>query len=113
MAKIYIPSYENNNCAYIYNSDVIRVYSSTPQYNTTVTYIDYYIKSSYISNAGSTSFGNYSNLPTCISSSNITTDVWYRNDLPDILIIFFILLLICFYFPYRILSRMFGRWFKW
>lgn len=111
--KIYVPNYQNGNCAYIYSSDVIRVYDSQPRQNTTIAYKDYYIKSSYIYNEGSTTFSNYSILPTCINSSRITTDVYYRNDLASILIIFFIIILVCFYFPFRVLSRMFGRWLKW
>lgn len=113
MAKVYVPEFNQGNCAYIYNTDIIRVYDSTPRQNTTISYKDYYIKSSYISNTGSTTFSTYSTLPTCISSSNITTNVFYRNDFDKILVITFILLIICFYFPYRIISRMFGRWLKW
>ena len=107
-SKIYIPNYENGNCAYIYSSDIIRVYQTTPQHNQTINYTDYYIKSSYISNTGSTSFNNYSTLPSCISSSNITDNVFYRNDICDILVSFFIICIICFYFPYRIITRAFG-----
>lgn len=110
---IYVPEYNQGNCAYIYNSDIIRVYDSQPRNNTTIAYKDYYIKSSYIYNEGSTSFGSYSSLPTCINSNRITTNVMYRNDMPDILVMFFIILLVCFYFPYRIISRAFGRWLKW
>lgn len=113
MGKVYVPSYSANNCAYIYSSDIIRVYDSQPQNGRTVAYTDYYIKSSYISNTGSTTFNQYSTLPTCISSSNITTDYWYRIDFDKILIILFIILILCFYFPYRIISRLFGRWLKW
>lgn len=109
---IYVPDYSSNNCAYIVNSDIIRKYDSTPRLNSTISYNDYYIKSGYIYNRSYTSFGQYSTLPTCIDSSRITTNVFYRNDISDIMITFFILLLIMFYFPYRIMSRMFGRWFK-
>lgn len=110
---IYVPEYNQGNCAYIYNTDIIRVYDSQPRNNTTIAYKDYYIKSSYIYNEGSTTFSNYSTLPTCINSQRITTNVMYRNDMADILIMFFIIVLICFYFPYRIISRAFGRWLKW
>lgn len=108
--KVYVPVYDNNNCAYIYNSDIIRVYNSRPTYNSTITYKDYYIKSQYIYNEGSTTFGQYSNLPTCIANSRITTDIYYRNDLPDILIIFFALCVVCFVFPWKIFVRMFRRY---
>ena len=107
---IYVPEYSSGNCAYIYNSDIIRVYSSVPTNNSTVSYKDYYIKSSYIYNTGSTTFGNYSSLPVCISSDRITTDVYYRNDLPEILIIFMVLAFICLLCPWKILLRLFRRW---
>lgn len=110
---IYIPEYSNSNCAYIYSSDIIRVYDSQPRQNTTINYKDYYIKSSYIYNQGSSTFTQYSSLPVCINSNRITTNVFYRNDISQILTVLFVLLIICFYFPYRIISRMFGRWLKW
>lgn len=110
MASIYIPDYQNGNCAYIYNSDIIRVYDSVPTHNSVVNYKDYYIKSSYIYNEGATSFGNYSTLPVCISNDRITTDVYYRNDFMEILVIFFLLSWICFWIPWKILCRLFRRW---
>lgn len=110
---IYVPEYSIGNCAYIYSSDIIRVYDSQPRQNTTINYKDYYIKSSYIYNQGSSSFTQYSSLPVCINSNRITTNVFYRNDISQILTVLFVLLIICFYFPYRIISRMFGRWLKW
>lgn len=113
MSYVYIPEFSNGNCAYIYNSDIIRVYNSEPTHNSTIAYKDYYIKSSYIYNEGSTTFSNYSSLPVCINSNRITTNVMYRNDIDSILVCFIIILIICFYFPYRIISRLFGRWLKW
>lgn len=106
---IYVPEYTSGNCAYIYNSDVIRVYDSVPQHNTTVPYKDYYIKSSYIYNTGSTTFSTYTTLPTCIDSARITTDVYYRNDFDSILIIFVLLVIICFWVPWKIFIRLFRR----
>lgn len=108
--KVYVPSYNNSNCAYIRDSDVIRVYDTHPTQNSTIHYKDYYIKSQYIYNEGSTTFTQYSALPTCISSSRITTDVYYRNDLPYILIIFMILAFCCFVVPLKIFTRMFRRY---
>lgn len=107
---IYVPEYSTGNCAYIYSSDVIRVYDSVPNRNTTISYKDYYIKSSYIFNTGSTTFGNYSTLPTCIVDSNITTDFYYRNDMPQILLMFLIICIFAFYLPYKIFMAMFRRW---
>lgn len=57
-----------------------------------------------------------SNVQTCSngwSNFELTNNVYYRKDIDSILVIFIILLIICFYFPYRIIARLFGRWFKW
>lgn len=107
---IYVPNYVSTNCAYIYNSDIIRVYDTVPQSGRTIAYKDYYIKSSYIYNEGSTTFSNYSTLPSCIASSRITTDIYYRNDLPSILIIFFAFVIIGILLPLKIFMRMFRRY---
>lgn len=110
MALVYVPQYNNGNCAYIYSSDIIRVYESQPRQNTTINYIDYYIKSSYISNTGSTTFSQYSNLPTCISSSNITTDYWHRNDIADICIVAFCLIFMGYFFISKVIRTLFIDW---
>lgn len=107
---VYVPEYENSNCAYIYNSDIIRVYESIPQNGRTIVYKDYYIKSNYIYNTGSTTFSQYSSLPVCISNDRITTDVYYRNDIDSILIIFMIFAFCCFWIPWKLLTVMFRRW---
>lgn len=112
MAKVYVPSFTNNSCAHIQSSDIIRVYDSVPTNNSTIHFTDYYIKSSYISNDGYQTFNQYSTIPSCISTSNLTSDFYYRNDFANILIIFFIIVLVCFYFPFKIFGRMFGRWLK-
>lgn len=106
---IYVPEYSSGNCAYIYNTDIIRVYASQPRQNATINYKDYYIKSSYIYNTGSTTFSQYSTLPTCISDDRITTDVYYRNDLPSILIIFWSFTL-CLWAMWRLYLRIFRRY---
>lgn len=107
---IYIPEYQDTNCVVIQNSDVIRVYDTVPVQNSTVNYKDYFIKSSYIYNDGSQTFGQYSTIPVCISSDRITTDIYYRNDLPQILIIFAIMSIVMFYIPIKIFLRIFRRY---
>lgn len=107
---VYVPTYQNGNCVYIYSSDIIRVYDSVPQNNRTISYKDYYIKSDYIYNTGSTSFNQYSTLPTCIASERITTDFYYRNDLPSILFIFLVFAFVCFWIPWKLITIMFRRW---
>ena len=109
---VYVPS-DDCACVSITNGNYLRCYSSQPRQNSTINYTDYYFNSHYMEVNGSQTFSNYSTLPTCINSSNLTNNVMYRNDLDSILLCFFIILLICFYFPYRMISRLFGRWLKW
>lgn len=109
---IYLPN-TNYSCYYLQSEGTIRAYHSMPRVNSQIDYTDYYINSHYLKRNGTQTFGNNSSsLPICMTDT-FTTDVYYRNDLDQILTITIILLLICFYFPYRIISRMFGRWFKW
>lgn len=51
-------------------------------------------------------------LPSTCVNIEMTQNVFYRNDIVDILICFFIISLVCFYFPFKIVSRAFGRWLK-
>ena len=110
MSKVYVPEYNSGNCAYIYNTDIIRVYESQPRQNTTINYKDYYIKSSYIYNEGSTTFSQYSSLPTCISSDRITTDYVYRNDFASIIIIAFALIFMGYFFVSKVVRTLFVDW---
>lgn len=110
--KVYVPEYTTGNCAYIYSSDIIRVYDSQPRQNTTIGYKDYYIKSSYISNTGSTTFSNYSTLPVCINSSDITTEVYYRNDFPLIMLTSLAIICFCYFLVSKIVRTVFLGW-RW
>lgn len=108
MAKYYVP---NLGACYVVNNNYFRVYDSQPRNNSSSTYTDYYYNSHYVSTRGSQTWGATSTLPSC-SSDTFTTNVFYRFDIDGILITTFIILLIGFYFPYKIISRMFGRWLK-
>lgn len=110
---IYVPENSSFSACYVVNSaDTIRAYSSVPTQNSTINYRDYYFNGAYLYKDGVQSFSQYSTLPICISSSEISHNVFYRNDIDRILITFIILLIICFYFPYKIIARALGRWFK-
>lgn len=109
---VYVPS-DSCACVSISNGNYMRCYASTPRQNSTVNYTDFYFNSHYIGVEGTQTFSQYSTLPTCLASSEVTNNVFYRHDIDSILITFLIILLICFYFPYRIISRAFGRWLKW
>lgn len=110
---IYVPSDSTFKlCPHVNSSSSIRVYDRQPQIGSYANYRDYYFYSSYLYNQGQQTWGNYSTLPNCIQDSQITHNVFYRNDIDKILIIFLIILIICFYFPYKIIARALGRWFK-
>lgn len=106
---IYVPDLENYECYVVQSEGVLRGYEETPQNNTTVDYRDFYINSNYIYKDGSQQFSSYTNLPTCLSASSITNEVYYRNDFDSILIIFLIMSIFCFYIPIKIFSRLFKR----
>lgn len=109
MALYYIP---NLGACRVINSSYIRVYDTLPRNNSSSSYTDYYFNSHYVGLRGSQSWGANSTLPTCNTIDNFTTNVFYRFDIDSVLITFLIILLICFWFPYKILARMFGRWLK-
>ena len=112
MDYVYVPTYESNNCAYIYSSDVVRVYDSQPRQNATINYKDYYIKSGYMYNNGSTTFSQYSTLPVCINSNRIKTDFVYRNDFPQIMLTSTIILAIGYFLISKIVRTTFLGW-RW
>lgn len=109
MSKVYLPTYTSNNCIVIYDKDTIRVYDSLPQYQQVANYKDYYINSHYLVKEDSEVIES---VPSCELQDNFTTNVFYRNDLMDIMVVFIILVIICFYFPYRVISRCLGKWAK-
>lgn len=107
--KIFVPTYNNNNCAVIQNNNTLRVYDYRPTQNSTVNYTDYYYNSHYYYTRGSQNFSQYSVIPQCISNNDITTQVFYRNDFSEILIMFFIITIFTIWLPLRIYSHLFKR----
>ena len=112
MKNVYLPIDNVNDfaCYSVLDKDTIRAYSSRPQINTSSNYVDFYINSHYLEKEGTQTWGNYTQyLPTCISSSAITTDFYYRNDMSQILIMFIILCIFIFYIPIKVFLRLFRR----
>lgn len=107
----YLPDI-NYRCFVVQDYNTIRAYENVPARNSSSAYTDFYVNSHYMSKNGTQTWGSNSSLPTCLGVGMVTNNVFYRNDFADIMIIFFLLLIICFYFPYRIVARGFGRWFK-
>lgn len=111
MNYVYLPvdNVNSYSCYVIQNEGTIRAYITTPRNNSSSNYVDFYINSHYLSNTGTQTWGNTSNLPTCLNKSIITNDFYYRNDLSDIMIIFLIMTIFCIYLPIKIFSRLFKR----
>lgn len=106
---IYVPDVEHYQCFVVQNEQVIRAYKTVPRNNTTIEYRDYFIQSNYIYKDGQQTFSQYATLPTCIASSSVTNDVYYRNDFDSILVIFIILAFACFWCPFKLFFRIFKR----
>ena len=107
---IYVPDMENYKCFVVQSEGVIRAYEEVPTNGSNIDYRDYYILSDYIFREGNQSFSNYTTLPVCLPSNQITTEVYYRTDFPQILWIFIGLCLIFFWFPLKLFTRIFKRW---
>lgn len=104
MATIYIPSEYINNCNVVHNG-YIRSYLD----NTYTSYVDIFPKQDYMVQAGTLSVPDS---PICDTLNAYSTDIWYRCDITLILINVLIIAIFGIYFPYRIFSRLFGRWLK-
>lgn len=114
MSKTYMPQdLLNNNYRYTVSDDYFLVHTNNncyTQYSTT--YCDcYYVypKLDYIRSQAVSC--NY-NPTTVVPRETFSSSYWYRIDLSSILLIFLILWIFIFKYPYRIISRMFGRWLK-
>lgn len=115
MNNIYLPvdSSENFACYTVIDKDTIRGYYTQPEVNSSSYYIDFYINSHYLEKQGYQTWGQWNtSLPDCLPRESITNDFYYRNDLPDILIIIMFLFIFIILFPYKIICRLFGRWLK-
>lgn len=113
MNNIYLPVNSVNDfaCYSVLDQDTIRAYKTMPTINGSSNYVDFYINSHYLQSEGTQTWGQWqSYLPTCISTSSITTDYYYRTDMPEILTMVFIIALCVIYLPYKIISRLFGRY---
>lgn len=106
---IYVPDKENYSCFVVRSSDTIRAYKQKPTYNSNIDYRDYYVNSNYMYQDGNQQFSNYSTLPVCLNNSELTNNVYYRNDFDSILIIFLILSIFCFLIPLKVFLRFFRR----
>ena len=112
MDNIYLPIDNVNDfaCYSIYDKDTVRAYYAKPALESSSNYVDFYVNSHYLQKTGIQSWGQWNtSLPTCLSSDTITTDYYYRNDFPDILLIFIIFAIIGIYLPFKLISRIFRK----
>lgn len=105
---IYVPD-TSYACYTVLNGNVIRAYEIQPEINTTLNYRDYYINSHYIFNDYYEIIDSVENLPVCIGTDKITNYYSYRNDITDILLCFFILLVIGYFIVSSLLKSLFRR----
>lgn len=107
---IYVPRDTTFNKCYVIQSEgVIRGYDTIPRNNTSYNYRDYYIRSDYIYRDGEGTWSSYTTLPSCISSSDITNDFWYRIDISNVLIMFLIINIFGIFIPIKIFSKLFRK----
>ena len=108
---IYLPnSISSSQCPYVYDKDTIRVYDGIPRYNITLNYTAYFVNSNYLYRTGSTTFSQYSNLPTCLDTDIFTTNVGYSNYFDKVLIMSLILIGVVWFLVKTLLRRfLYGR----
>lgn len=107
---LYVPNSEDYECVVVQNAETIRAYKTVPAYNTSSEYTDFFVQSHYMSKEGVQDFSRYDELPQCLSAENITSNFYYRNDMPDILVMFTIFCIFCFVLPLKIFVRLFRRY---
>lgn len=108
--KIYVPSYNSSNCLVVRDSNTLRVYDTQPTQNSTVNYTDYYIHSNYYSTRGTSTFSNYSTLPTCYDSQYITTEYGYRVDFPEIILSSLAMIFVGYFLISKLVRTLFIDW---
>lgn len=110
---IYVPDNENYKCFVVQNNETIRAYKEVPRSNSNIEYRDYYVNSHYMYKDGVQQFGNYNtNIPVCMSNSELTNNYYYRNDFDSIIVIFICIVGFC-YFVIRKIIRSFFHGFRW
>ena len=103
---LYVPIDSFNNvCVEKLNTDIIRVYDSV-NINQENNYTDYNSTNHYASYKSSIILTSN---PNCVSSEHLTNDIYYRNDLSHILVIFFIMSIFIFYIPFKLIMRFYRK----
>lgn len=106
MAKIYLPSEYLNKPCYQVNQNYIRVFETTYNNSSNIVY-DIYINQDY---QVKRNLSNYNSNTICDNINVYTSEIYYRTDMPDILLMFFIFCIFIFLLPLKIFIRFFRRW---
>lgn len=111
--KTYLPStFINNNYRYKINGDYFTIITNNncfSQYsNTYCDCYNVYPKLDYINSEVSSCNIN----TNYVTSDKFSSDIYYRIDFVNIMIIFCIFAYFIIFLPYKIMSRLFGRWLK-
>lgn len=88
----------NQNCTQQYQNtycDCYNVYFNN----------DYIVSSPYSCNTNT-------NSNTLIPYTNFSSDFYYRLDFDKICLIFFVIIVLCYFIAFKPISRIFGRWLK-
>lgn len=104
---IYVPLNEinSNTCVEILDTNILRYYHTT-SLNANNDYTDFN-SSNHYSSYSSTIY--LSSQPSCVNYEDLTNQVYYRNDLSHILVIFFIMAIVIFYIPYKLFMRFYRK----
>lgn len=103
---LYVPIDDFNNvCVEKLNTDIIRVYHSV-NINQENNYTDYNSSNHYTSYQSSIVLTTQ---PSCVDQEQLTNDIYYRNDLSHILVVFFIMAFFIFYIPYKLIMRFYRK----
>lgn len=114
VAKLFLPiEVSNTQCAVVVSDGHIRVYDKIPNGTTqnNVRYWDFYVRENYLQTTSTTNYSSYTSYQ-CMDNTQFTTDFWYRPDIWQSLLCFVIIGGIGIYLPYKIISRLFGKWLK-
>ena len=126
--RYYLPSeFINSNYQYqfrmtqSYTQWFVRVYTNvdttggtvlcSPSSNPCIFYDVYFTQGNFVWTENSGRITNQTQYPI-LDSSRFTNDYVYRTDFDKSLVIFLILFIFIIFIPYKIISRLFGRWFK-
>lgn len=103
---IYVPDLDNYSYFRVIDNNTIRAYESSLSVGSDINYRDYFVNSHYLYNDG---VETITSIPTFLDNDVLTDSFYYRNDFCDILIIFILLSLFCFYFPIKLFSKLFRK----